>query len=107
MQQCQNKLLYLKKYIAVNLLIHILVYFFVLHHYVCLYYLGIRMLHRKGEAHGTVTVRIHDAQNFEVTTLRVDKKTDGRHAEVEFTTDWELDAGRRDLTINAMFLGLL
>lgn len=67
---------------------------------------GIRMLHRKGEAHGTVTIRINDQQNFEVTTLRVDMKTDGRHAEVEFTTDWELDAGRRDLTINAMFLGL-
>lgn len=67
---------------------------------------GVRMLHRKGEAHGTVTVRINDVQNFEVTTLRVDMKTDGRHAEVEFTTDWELDAGRRDLTINAMFLGL-
>lgn len=65
------------------------------------------MLHRKGEAHGTVTVRINDKQNFEVTTLRVDTKTDGRHAEVEFTTDWELDAGRRDLTINAMYLGLL
>ncbi|XP_054716084.1 CCA tRNA nucleotidyltransferase 1, mitochondrial-like [Uloborus diversus] len=67
---------------------------------------GVRMLHKKGEAHGTVTVRINDLQNFEVTTLRVDVKTDGRHAEVEFTTDWELDAGRRDLTINAMFLGL-
>ncbi|KFM75771.1 CCA tRNA nucleotidyltransferase 1, mitochondrial, partial [Stegodyphus mimosarum] len=67
---------------------------------------GVRMLHRKGEMHGTVTVRINDQQNFEITTLRIDMRTDGRHAEVEFTTDWELDAGRRDLTINAMFLGL-
>ncbi|XP_042907112.1 CCA tRNA nucleotidyltransferase 1, mitochondrial [Parasteatoda tepidariorum] len=67
---------------------------------------GIRMLHRKGEAHGTVTIRLNDKQNFEITTLRIDTSTDGRHAEVKFTTDWELDAGRRDLTINAMFLGL-
>ena len=44
-------------------------------------------------------------ENFEVTTLRIDVRTDGRHAEVEFTTDWQLDANRRDLTINAMFLG--
>ena len=45
-------------------------------------------------------------ENFEVTTLRIDVKTDGRHAEVEFTRDWQLDANRRDLTINAMFLGI-
>ncbi|GFT22259.1 CCA tRNA nucleotidyltransferase 1, mitochondrial [Nephila pilipes] len=67
---------------------------------------GIRMLHRKGEAHGTVTIRLNDKQNFEITTLRIDMTTDGRHAEVKFTTNWELDAGRRDLTINAMFLDL-
>lgn len=42
---------------------------------------------------------------LQVTTLRNDVKTDGRHAEVEFTTDWEVDSGRRDLTINSMFLG--
>ncbi|CAB1353562.1 unnamed protein product [Coregonus sp. 'balchen'] len=45
-------------------------------------------------------------ENFEVTTLRIDVQTDGRHAEVEFTTDWQKDAERRDLTINSMFLGL-
>lgn len=45
-------------------------------------------------------------ENFEVTTLRVDVQTDGRHAEVEFTTDWQKDAERRDLTINSMFLGI-
>ncbi len=41
-----------------------------------------------------------------MTTLRIDRETDGRHAVVEFVKDWELDAGRRDLTINAMFLGM-
>nr|XP_002738398.1 PREDICTED: CCA tRNA nucleotidyltransferase 1, mitochondrial-like [Saccoglossus kowalevskii] len=67
---------------------------------------GVRMLNTKGEKHGTITARINDKENFEVTTLRIDKVTDGRHAEVEFTKDWELDAERRDLTINSMFLGL-
>lgn len=43
---------------------------------------------------------------YEITTLRCDKFTDGRHAEVEFINDWRLDAERRDLTINAMFLTL-
>ncbi|XP_063797371.1 CCA tRNA nucleotidyltransferase 1, mitochondrial [Pseudophryne corroboree] len=65
---------------------------------------GIRLINNKGEKHGTVTARIND-QNFEITTLRVDLQTDGRHAEVEFTTNWEQDAERRDLTINSMFLG--
>lgn len=64
----------------------------------------IRMLNFKGEKHGTVTARINDKENFEVTTLRIDNVTDGRHAEVEFTKDWKLDACRRDLTINSMFL---
>ncbi|XP_063072512.1 CCA tRNA nucleotidyltransferase 1, mitochondrial isoform X2 [Engraulis encrasicolus] len=66
---------------------------------------GIRLINNKGEKHGTITARLHN-ENFEVTTLRVDVQTDGRHAEVEFTTDWEKDAERRDLTINSMFLGL-
>ncbi|XP_056130718.1 CCA tRNA nucleotidyltransferase 1, mitochondrial [Lampris incognitus] len=66
---------------------------------------GIRMINNKGEKHGTITARLHN-ENFEVTTLRVDVQTDGRHAEVEFTTDWQQDAERRDLTINSMFLGL-
>ncbi|XP_056381006.1 CCA tRNA nucleotidyltransferase 1, mitochondrial isoform X1 [Hyla sarda] len=65
---------------------------------------GIRLINNKGEKHGTVTARINE-QNFEITTLRIDLQTDGRHAEVKFTTDWEQDAERRDLTINAMFLG--
>lgn len=63
------------------------------------------MLNKKGEEHGTVTARINNKINYEITTLRIDKVTDGRHAEVEFTKDWKLDAERRDLTINSMFLG--
>lgn len=66
----------------------------------------VRMININGEKHGTITPRINDKQNFEVTTLRIDVVTDGRRAEVQFTTDWMLDALRRDLTINSMFLGL-
>lgn len=67
---------------------------------------NVRMINMNGEKHGTITPRINDKENFEVTTLRIDVVTDGRHAEVQFTTDWLLDALRRDLTINSMFLGL-
>lgn len=66
---------------------------------------NIRMINMNGEKHGTITPRINNLENFECTTLRIDVVTDGRHAEVEFTKDWLLDANRRDLTINAMFLG--
>ncbi|XP_059619256.1 CCA tRNA nucleotidyltransferase 1, mitochondrial [Phlebotomus argentipes] len=66
----------------------------------------VRMVNANGEKHGTITPRINDSSNFEVTTLRIDVTTDGRHAEVEFTTDWQLDANRRDLTINSMFMSL-
>lgn len=66
---------------------------------------NIRMINANGEKHGTITPRINDEQNFEITTLRIDVTTDGRHAEVQYTTDWQLDAYRRDLTINSMFLG--
>ncbi|KAH9507310.1 CCA tRNA nucleotidyltransferase 1, mitochondrial [Bulinus truncatus] len=65
---------------------------------------NIRMLNMNGEAHGTITVRINDKENFEITTLRIDVVTDGRRAEVEFTKDWMLDANRRDLTVNSLFL---
>ena len=54
-----------------------------------------------GLAHGTVTT-IADGRHFEITTLRRDVACDGRHAEVEFTDDFVLDAARRDFTINAM-----
>ena len=43
-----------------------------------------------------------DGQPFEVTTLRRDVETDGRHAVVAFTEDWQQDAARRDFTINAL-----
>jgi poly(A) polymerase len=56
-----------------------------------------------GIDHGTITAVI-DGQPFEVTTLRRDTACDGRHAVVEFTTDWNEDARRRDFTINAMSL---
>ncbi len=55
-----------------------------------------------GIDHGTVTA-VAGERPFEITTLRFDVKTFGRHAEVEFTDDWEADAARRDLTINALF----
>lgn len=54
-----------------------------------------------GIQHGTATLVINH-EPFEVTTLRIDTDTDGRHADVEFTRSFELDAERRDLTINAM-----
>ncbi len=54
-----------------------------------------------GIEHGTVTVVI-DKQPFEVTTLRKDIETDGRHAKVAFGRDWKTDAERRDFTINAL-----
>lgn len=55
-----------------------------------------------GIEHGTVTLVI-DGRGFEVTTLRRDIETNGRHAVVEFGTDWKADAERRDLTINALY----
>jgi tRNA nucleotidyltransferase (CCA-adding enzyme) len=65
---------------------------------------NIRTLNRNGEKHGTITVRLSDEENYEITTLRIDVVTDGRHAEVRFTNDWKLDANRRDLTVNSLFL---
>lgn len=55
-----------------------------------------------GIEHGTVTVVVQ-GQPFEVTTLRKDIETDGRHAKVAFDTDWKSDAERRDFTINALY----
>ena len=57
-----------------------------------------------GIAHGTVTVVV-DGEPFEVTTLREDVETDGRHAVVHFGRDFAADAKRRDFTINALSLG--
>ena len=56
-----------------------------------------------GIAHGTVTAVV-SGRPFEITTLRRDVETYGRHAKVEFTDDWTEDASRRDLTINALSL---
>ena len=55
-----------------------------------------------GLAHGTVTAVI-GGWSAQITTLRRDVETDGRHAIVAFTDDWEIDARRRDLTINALY----
>ena len=54
-----------------------------------------------GLDHGTVTA-VSQGRGFEVTTLRRDVDTDGRHAAVAFTSDWRADAARRDFTINAL-----
>ncbi len=54
-----------------------------------------------GIEHGTVTA-VSGGRGFEVTTLRRDVQTDGRHAVVDFTGDWRADAGRRDFTMNAL-----
>jgi poly(A) polymerase len=54
-----------------------------------------------GLAHGTVTA-VSKGRPVEVTTLRRDVSTDGRHAIVAFTDDWQADAARRDFTINAL-----
>ncbi len=56
-----------------------------------------------GLSHGTVTA-VKDHVPVEVTALRRDVLTDGRHAVVEWTSDWQEDAARRDFTINAMSL---
>lgn len=56
-----------------------------------------------GLQHGTVTVILNN-NSYEITSLRIDVETDGRHATVEYTRDWIKDLSRRDFTINAMSL---
>ena len=58
-----------------------------------------------GIKHGTVTL-VSDKFKLELTTLRKDVATDGRHAEVEYINDWQLDSERRDFTINAIYLDI-
>ena len=58
-----------------------------------------------GIEHGTVTLIVGDL-TAEVTTLREDVETDGRHAVVRFGTDWTRDAERRDFTMNALYAGM-
>ena len=55
-----------------------------------------------GLEHGTITVIIEE-NKIEITSLREDIKTDGRHAEVKFSKDWKKDALRRDFTFNAIY----
>ena len=55
-----------------------------------------------GVEHGTVTAVI-DEYKYEITSLRKDVKTDGRHAKVEFSLDWKEDAARRDFSINSIY----
>jgi poly(A) polymerase len=56
-----------------------------------------------GLAHGTVTAVI-DHAGYEITSLRRDVETDGRHAQIAYTDDWQTDAARRDFTFNALYL---
>ncbi len=58
-----------------------------------------------GIEHGTITAKI-DKKNFEITSLRKDIETDGRHAVVKFTNDWKEDSDRRDFTINSIYADL-
>ena len=55
-----------------------------------------------GIQHGTITAIIDD-HKYEITSLRKDVSTDGRHAKVEFSSDWKEDAARRDFSINSIY----
>ena len=55
-----------------------------------------------GLDHGTITIL--GKKKYEITTLRKDVKTDGRHAIVDYTDDWQEDSNRRDFTFNAIYL---
>ncbi len=55
-----------------------------------------------GLKHGTITA-VRERDNVEITTLRRDVSTDGRHAEIAYSHDWREDAARRDFTINALY----
>jgi len=58
--------------------------------------------YESGIEHGTITAIIDDYK-FEITSLREDVFTDGRHAKVKFSKDWKKDAARRDFTINSIY----
>jgi tRNA nucleotidyltransferase/poly(A) polymerase len=58
--------------------------------------------YESGIAHGTITAIINNIK-FEITSLRKDIDTNGRHAKVEFSEDWKEDASRRDFTINSIY----
>ena len=61
--------------------------------------------YESGIEHGTITAIIND-HKFEITSLREDIYTDGRHAKVKFSKDWKKDASRRDFTINSIYADL-
>jgi tRNA nucleotidyltransferase/poly(A) polymerase len=58
--------------------------------------------YESGIEHGTITALLNN-NKFEITSLRKDVDTDGRHAKVEFSNNWKDDASRRDFTINAIY----
>ena len=58
-----------------------------------------------GISHGTVTAILNN-KKFEITTLRKDISTDGRHAKVQYTSNWEEDSLRRDFTVNAIYVDI-
>ena len=58
--------------------------------------------YESGVEHGTITALINNIK-FEITSLRKDVDTDGRHAKVEFSDNWKEDASRRDFTINSIY----
>ena len=61
--------------------------------------------YESGIEHGTITALINN-NKFEITSLRKDVDTDGRHANVEFSNNWKEDASRRDFTINSIYAGI-
>ena len=61
--------------------------------------------YESGIKHGTITALINNVK-FEITSLRKDVVTDGRHAKVKFSTNWKEDASRRDFTINSIYADL-
>ena len=65
-------------------------------------YAGIRYL-TIGMEHGSITA-IYNQNTYDITSLRRDIETNGRHAKIQYVDDWEIDAERRDFTINALYL---
>lgn len=63
---------------------------------------GVRYL-TTGIQHGSITA-IYNNNSYDITSLRRDVKTDGRHAKIQYVDDWEVDAERRDFTLNALYL---
>lgn len=60
-----------------------------------------------GITHGTITAIVDPHNTYEITSLRCDLDTDGRHATIAYTTNWHTDARRRDFTINSLYANRL